>query len=140
MPSPRHRAIAEAAANAIAAQRAGETRAGICHGVSGTGHLMLDCHRRLGGAHWLALAAECGGYLRRFRIAEQPGVYAMHNKGAVSPDLMLGYAGAGSFLLRFANAATASDLIFGPLNDAMQKTAAQAAAVPHADQTPCTTP
>jgi hypothetical protein len=44
----------------------------------------------------------------------------MHNKGAISPDLMLGYAGAGSFLLRFAKAASASDLIFGPLNDAMK--------------------
>jgi len=143
LPNPRQRAIAEAAANAIAGQRASETRAGICHGVSGTGHLMLDCHRRLGGAHWLALAADCGGQLRRFRIAEQPGVYAMHDKGAVSPDLMLGYAGAGSFLLRFATAATASDLIFGPLNDAMQNTAARNRRAPvplHADQAPCTTP
>jgi hypothetical protein len=44
----------------------------------------------------------------------------MHGKEAVSPDLMLGYAGLGSFLLRFAKAASASDLIFGPLNNALR--------------------
>ncbi|MGD9923838.1 MAG: lanthionine synthetase LanC family protein, partial [Pseudorhodoplanes sp.] len=112
----RYREAAEGAACAIAAQRAGETRAGICHGISGTGHLMLDCHQDLGGAQWLALARACAGHLQRFRIPDQPGVYAMHDKGAVSPDLMLGYAGAGSFLLRLSGAASSSDLLFGPLN------------------------
>jgi hypothetical protein len=120
VPNQRHRTIAESAAYAIAAQRATETRAGICHGVSGTGHFMLDCYQRFGGSQWLVFAAECGGHLQRFRLPQQPGVYAMHGKGAVSPDLMLGYAGVGSFLLRFARAASASDLIFGPLNNAMQ--------------------
>ena len=120
VPSQRYRNAGQRAAYAIAAQRATETRAGICHGVSGTGHFMLDCYQRLGGAHWLALACECGGHLQRFRIPERPGVYAMHSKGAVSPDLMLGYAGPGSFLLRLADAASASDLIFGPLNNAIQ--------------------
>lgn len=120
VPNERYRKAAESAAHAIAAQRATETRAGICHGVSGTGHFMLDCYKRFGGSQWLMLACECGGYLQRFRLPERPGVYAMHDKGAVSPDLMLGYAGPGSFLLRFANAANASDLIFGPLNNAVQ--------------------
>jgi hypothetical protein len=120
VPHQRYRNAAERAACAIAAQRETETRAGICHGVSGTGHFMLDCYQRLGGSQWLAFARECGGRLQRFRIPERPGVYAMHNKGAVSPDLMLGYAGPGSFLLRLANVASASDLIFGPLNNAVQ--------------------
>ena len=125
-PNPRYRKAAERAAYAMAAQRATETRAGICHGVSGTGHFMLDCYQTFGGSHWRGLAGECGGYLQRFRLPERPGVYAMHNKGAISPDLMLGYAGAGSFLLRFANAANASDLIFGSLNDAMKTVSANA--------------
>lgn len=119
VPHQRYRKAAESAAHAIAAQRATETRAGICHGVSGTGHFMLDCYQRFGGPQWLVRACECGGHLQRFRLPERPGVYAMHSKRAVSPDLMLGYAGAGSFLLRFANTANASDLIFGPLNNAI---------------------
>lgn len=120
VPNQRYRKAAERAAYAIAAQRATEIRAGICHGVSGRGHFMLDCYQRFGGSQWLVLASECGGHLQRFRLPERPGVYAMHGKGAVSPDLMLGYAGVGSFLLRFAKAASASDLVFGPLNHAIQ--------------------
>jgi hypothetical protein len=119
VPNQRYRKAAESAACAVAAQRATETRAGICHGISGTGHFMLDCYQRFGGSQWLLFACECGGHLQRFRLPERPGVYAMHGKGAISPDLMLGYAGAGSFLLRFANSASASDLIFGPLNNAI---------------------
>lgn len=120
VPSQRYRNAAESAGYAVAAQCATETRAGICHGVSGTGHFMLDCYQRLGGSRWLAFACECGGRLQRFRLPERPGVYVMHDKGVVSPDLMLGYAGPGSFLLRFADAANASDLIFGPLNNAVR--------------------
>ena len=51
-PNPRYRKAAERAAYAMAAQRATETRAGICHGVSGTGHFMLDCYQTFGGSHW----------------------------------------------------------------------------------------
>lgn len=121
VPNQRYRKAAKSAAYAIAARRASETRAGICHGVSGTGHFMLDCYHRFGDPQWLALACECGGELQRFRLPERPGVYAMHGKEAVSPDLMLGYAGPGSFLLRFAKAPSASDLIFGPLNNAIRR-------------------
>jgi hypothetical protein len=117
---PRYRGAATSAAGAIAARRADETRSGICHGVSGTGHFMLDCHQRFGGAQWLAHACECGGHLQRFRLQDRPGIYAMHGTEAVSPDLMLGYAGPGSFLLRLANATSASDLIFGPLNKSLK--------------------
>ena len=129
-PDQRYRKAARSAAYAIAAQRATETRAGICHGVSGTGHFMLDCHHRFGDSQWLALAGECGGLLERFRVPERPGVYAMHGKEAVSPDLMLGYAGPGSFLLRFAKAGSASDLIFGPLDNAMMAVHGTAPIVP----------
>jgi hypothetical protein len=120
VPDPRYRKAARSAAYAMAARRAAETRAGICHGVSGTGHFMLDCYQGFGDSQWLALARECSGRLQRFRLPGRPGVYAMHGKEAVSPDLMLGYAGLGSFLLRFAKAASASDLIFGPLNNALR--------------------
>ncbi len=121
VPDQRYRKTAKSAACAIAARRRTETRAGICHGLSGTGHFMLDCYQKLGDRQWLALAHECGGNLQRFRLPERQGVYAMHDKGAVSPDLMLGYAGVGSFLLRIANAASAADLIFGPLDTAIRK-------------------
>jgi lantibiotic modifying enzyme len=120
VPDQRYGEAARSAACALAARRATETRSGICHGVSGTGHFMLDCYQRFGGSQWLAHAGECGGHLERFRLPERPGVYAMHGKEAVSPDLMLGYAGLGSFLLRLAKATSASDLIFGPLNDAVK--------------------
>jgi hypothetical protein len=120
VPDQRYGEAAKSAAYAIAARRATETRSGICHGVSGTGHFMLDCYQRFGGSQWLAHACECGAHLQRFRLPERPGVYAMHGQEAVSPDLMLGYAGPGSFLLRLAKAMSASDLIFGPLNHALK--------------------
>jgi hypothetical protein len=118
-PDERYRRAARSAAGAIAARRATHTRSGICHGVSGTGHFMLDCHQRFGGSQWLTYAQECVGYLQQFKLLERPGEYAMHGREAVSPDLMLGYAGLGSFLLRLAQPTSATDLIFGPLNTAL---------------------
>lgn len=97
----------------MAAQREREPRSGVCHGLSGTGHVLLDCYQAFGDAHWLALARGCGGHLQEFRDPERTGVYAMNGEGAVSPDLMLGYAGAGSFLLRLANPETAPEVILG---------------------------
>lgn len=121
MPDRRYREAAKRGAYAIAARRETEISAGICHGLSGTGQFMLDCYQQFGGSKWVALARECGGRLQRFKLSERAGVYAMHGKGAVSPDLMLGYAGIGSFLLRVANAPIATDLIFGTLNNAISK-------------------
>jgi hypothetical protein len=85
---------------------------------------MLDCYQAFGDPHWLAVAHECASQLQRFRVVDRPGVYTMHNKQAVSPDLMLGYGGAGSFLLRLSRAESASDLLFGPLNAAIKQVAA----------------
>lgn len=115
----RYRDIAIAAARAVASQRGSDTRSGLCHGLSGTGDLMLDCHQNLGGSDWLNIAADCAVRLRRFRVAERPGVYLMHDNGGTSPDLMLGYAGIGSFLLRLVQPQNATDLIFGPMNGAI---------------------
>jgi serine/threonine protein kinase len=114
--APRYRDAAKRAAYAMAAQLEHESRSCICHGLSGTGHLMLDCYQAWGDPQWLALAHECVGQLERFRSPEQPrGVYLMHEAkhgdGRVSPDLMLGYAGAGSFFLRLVNAERAPDPI-----------------------------
>lgn len=116
-PEPRYRQAAEGAAAAVVAQRVSETRSGICHGLSGTGHFTLDCYQALGDPQWLAYARECAGRLRRFQLPERPGVYSMHGEKAASPDLMLGYAGVGSFLLRLVNPAHTPDLILGHLND-----------------------
>lgn len=125
-PNPRYRDAAAGAARTLAAQMESEPRSGLCHGLSGTGNLLLDCYQTLGTAHWLDRARECGGQLRRFRLpdlegstreghdherVERRGVYAMHGEGASSPDLMLGYAGIGSFMLRLAAPETAPDLI-----------------------------
>jgi hypothetical protein len=112
-PDRRYREAAEGAARTIAAGRESETRSCACHGISGTGHILLDCYQTFGDSAWLNLAHECGGRLQRFRHLEQPGVYCMNGEGAVSPDLMLGYAGAGSLLLRLANPETALEPIFG---------------------------
>jgi hypothetical protein len=119
-PDPRYRHAADRAATAIAAQLENEKRAGICHGISGTGHLMLDCHQALGKQQWLAHAGDCARRLQSFRVADCIGVYTMHDKNKVSPDLMLGYAGVGSFLLRYSAAASPTDLLFGPINDALR--------------------
>ncbi|MGE0544969.1 MAG: lanthionine synthetase LanC family protein [Dehalococcoidia bacterium] len=127
-PDRRYREAAEGAARTVAAQRETEPRSGICHGLSGTGHVLLDCYQALGTERWLELARECGGHLQRFRLpapdgpasdgsgADEPGrrgVYAIQGGGANSPDLMLGYAGVGSFLLRLARPETAPELILG---------------------------
>jgi serine/threonine protein kinase len=110
-PDPRYRKAAEAAAHTIAARCEHAHYSCVCHGLSGTGHVLLDCHQALGGPDWLALARECGGGLQRFGEGEQSGVYSTNIAGPVSHDLMLGSAGVGSFLLRLANPDTASEPI-----------------------------
>lgn len=127
-PDARYRDAAEGAARTLAAQMEAETRSGLCHGLSGTGNLLLNVYQALGGEQWLERARACGSRLQQFRVpapevslsqeggdgdAERGAVYAMHGEGASSPDLMLGYAGVGSFLLRLADPKTAPDLILG---------------------------
>jgi len=112
-PDPRYRGAAEGAARTVALQQERESRSCVCHGAAGLGNLLLDCYQSFADPHWLALASECGGILERFRIPERTGVYAMNGEGAVSPDLLLGYAGVGSFLLRLANAESAPEIILG---------------------------
>jgi hypothetical protein len=116
-PEPRYRLAAEGAATAVAAQRATERRSAVCHGLSGTGHLMLECHQHFDDERWLALARECGALLEGFRAPDRPGVYRMSGSEVVSPDLMLGFAGPGSLLLRLADPDHARDPILGPLKE-----------------------
>jgi lantibiotic modifying enzyme len=120
-PDPRYPKAAEIAARTVATQSGAETRSGICHGLSGTGHLMVDCYQAFGDPEWLVFARESGRRLQQFRVPERPGVYAMHGEHAVSPDLMLGYAGVGSLLLRLVDPTDAPDLILGPLHDSLMK-------------------
>jgi hypothetical protein len=121
VPDPRYRQAAAGAARTVAAARANEPRSGICHGLSGIGHFMLDCYQAFDDPQWLAFAGECGADLHRFRHPERPGVYVMEDDSAVSPDLFLGYAGAGSLLLRLAKPADAPDLVLGQLNNSLMQ-------------------
>jgi len=113
VPDPRYLEAARGAGRTAAAQRDTEQRSGICHGLSGIGHIMIDSYQALDDEQWLAVARECAGQLQRFCVADRTGVYAMDGAGAVSPDLMLGYAGVGSLFLRLADPENAQDLIFG---------------------------
>lgn len=102
-PDQRYRETAQGAARTVADQRSRELHSCLCHGLSGTGHIMIDCHQAFTDPQWLVLARECGGYLTRFHDEAHPGSYARTVNGAASPDLMLGSAGVGSFLLRLAS-------------------------------------
>jgi len=121
VPDPRYREAAIGAALTLAVPPASATRSGICHGLSGTGHHMVDCYQALGDPRWLEFARQCGGNLQRFRVPERPGVYAMHGQEETSPDLLVGYAGVGSLLLRLVDAASAPDLILGSLNKSLNE-------------------
>ena len=114
-PDPRYLSTALGAAWAILDRSVRERRSGVCHGLSGAGHLFLDVYQSCQSPQWLTFAEDCGHRLQAFRVAERPGLYTMDGKNAVSADLMIGYAGIGSFLLRLADPPQAPDLVFGRL-------------------------
>lgn len=72
---------------------------------------MLTCLQATGARRWLDVAHDCGGRLESFACPERPGVYTSEVTGTVSPDLLLGYAGVGSFYLRLADPHVAPDLV-----------------------------
>lgn len=122
-PDPRYRDAAKRAAGTVASRLAHESRSCLCHGLAGAGHLMLDCYQSFGDSRWLDLALECGIRLRRFRDHDRTGIYRMAcetvdtltREDVSSPDLMLGYAGVGSLLLRLADSRNSPEIILGPL-------------------------
>ena len=122
-PDRRYRDAAERAARTVAAQREYESSSCLCHGLAGTGHLLLDCHRAFGDARWLELALECGVQLRRFRAPGRTGAYRMsigrvygtNPDNLASPDLMLGYAGVGSLFLRLSDPTASPEIVLGRL-------------------------
>ena len=120
-PDPRYRDAAEGAAYAVVAQLEAETRSGICHGLSGTAHLAIDCFQSFEDLQWIDFAHRCARRLQRFRVAGRPGVYAMHGQAIASPDLMLGYAGVGSVLLRLVHPNQTPDPILGHLTSPSRK-------------------
>ncbi|MDQ2638226.1 MAG: protein kinase [Actinomycetota bacterium] len=115
VPDPSYQSTAQAAARAVIAQSCADTSSGICHGISGAGHLMLDCYQASGQPQWRTFAYEFAHSLAGFRVPDEPGKYFIQEGQTVSPDLMIGYAGVGSFLLRLANPADAPDPILGRL-------------------------
>lgn len=112
-PDERYRDAARGAALTIALERERESRSCLCHGLAGTGHLMLDCYQALGESRWLDLARDCGLRLAKFGDAGRPGVYRTGTGSIVAPDLMLGYAGVGSLLLRLADPLASPELVLG---------------------------
>ena len=112
--------VARGAARALLARETRATQSGICHGVSGAGHLMLDCYQSLGDLEWLSLADSFNRQLQDFRVDDRTGIYALQHGQSATPDLMLGYAGVGSFLLRIADPAGAPDLVWGRLRTAWE--------------------
>lgn len=118
VPEPSYQSTAQAAARAVIAQSCADTSSGICHGISGAGHLMLDCYQAYGHSQWRTFAYEFAHVLAEFRVPDEPGKYFMQAGQTASPDLMIGYAGVGSFLLRLANPADAPDPILGRFSTA----------------------
>jgi hypothetical protein len=112
-PDDRYRDAARRAARTIIAQRPRESRSCLCHGLAGTGHLLLDCYQAFGDSEWLELALECSVELQRFRDPARAGVYTITRDGTVSPDLLLGYAGVGSLLIRLVNPQTSGEIVLG---------------------------
>lgn len=92
-----------------------ESRPGFCHGLSGAGHFLLDIYQCGHEARWLQAARECGERVIECRVSGHPGLYHINPEKAVSPDLMLGYAGVGSLLLRLKTPTGVPDLVLGRL-------------------------
>ena len=108
-----YQAAAVGAGHALATRITSERRSCACHGISGMGNFFLDCYQELGDSAWLELSYNCGQQLLPFSSSAKPGIYSMSQNGAISPDLMLGYAGVGGFMLRLAKPDTIRDFILG---------------------------
>lgn len=118
-PDASYAEVAQGGARAVLAGGPGITQSGVCHGVSGAGHLMLDCHQAFGDLEWRSRAGYFGQRLQSFRVDGRPGMYSLQQGQTATPDLMLGYAGVGSFLLRIADPAGTPDLVLGALVDCL---------------------
>ncbi len=114
-PDQRYRQAAEGAAMTVMQRSARESRPGFCHGLSGAGHFLLDIYQCGHEARWLQAARECGERVIECRVSGHPGLYHINPEKAVSPDLMLGYAGVGSLLLRLKTPTGVPDLVLGRL-------------------------
>lgn len=97
---------AEQAAITAAREIPHRTVTGICHGLAGDGHLLLDCQETVGSSRLRRDAAACASRLQRFRDPNRAGSYALPAAGGARPDLLNGDAGVGSFYLRLANGAS----------------------------------
>ena len=113
VPDPRYRDVALGAAATTTASLRRESQLGICHGVSGTGQLLLDCYRGLGTADSLAGARECAAVIDRFRSPDRPGSYHTRGDGRVGPELMLGSAGIAAFMLRLTDPDNRGEIVLG---------------------------
>ena len=104
---------AAGAADTISQHLDSEEVLGLCHGLSGSGQMLLDCFRALGDPYWRTRALFAAQRLDVLRTKQQPEASKETHDVAISPDLMLGSAGVGSLFLRLSQAKTAGDLILG---------------------------
>ena len=76
----------EMAARGLAARVHTETRSCACHGLTGTGHLMLTCLQATGASRWLDLAHDCGARLESFASRAVRGLrLGGHGHGVARP-------------------------------------------------------
>jgi len=113
VPDQRYLDAARGAATTAGAQMASLRQSGLCHGLAGSGGYLLDCYRTFRDERYLQQAQQCGRMLQYFRATDEAGAYRMSAAGVISPDLMLGYGGVGSFYLRLSQPTGGSDLILG---------------------------
>ncbi|MET0306545.1 MAG: lanthionine synthetase LanC family protein [Solirubrobacterales bacterium] len=112
-PEPAYLQAAEQAALTAARELPHRAAAGICHGLAGDGHLLLECENALDAPRFRESAFECAAQLQRLRDPDRPGSYISPATGASRPDLLTGDAGVGSFYLRLASGDTAREPVLG---------------------------
>ena len=97
---PQFATAARAGLHAVHGLTPTRAHSGLCHGIAGDGILLLDAHALTGDGGYLDAARQCAGRLVDFQVKDAPGELRLGPSDVRSPDLMLGSAGVGMFLLR----------------------------------------
>jgi serine/threonine protein kinase len=102
-PRLRRLALRAARTTATAGRRGGGT---LCHGLAGNGSALLDAYRAFGDRFLLDAADDMAGLLDIYKRAGGRGQAGWPAESArtVTPDLLVGYAGAGAFFLALSRA------------------------------------
>ena len=88
----------------------------LCHGVGGNADILLTIGRDLGRNEWIEKAFDVGSRAMECFGGSRPAWPCGLHSGGHTPNLMIGTAGVGAFLLRLGNASrTHSALLPGGL-------------------------